>query len=496
VPVRTPPNVQLERPDVQEFISDLTVRKLLSTELSKNLQGIDSEDSLDLTRDKLGSVELARIGAKMACCGHRVEFYKTETETGLHNANFCRKGDICPNCAKRLQLNRVGRFREVLNKCEEHYPCTYLITTTLPADENLRSMLDCLQDSTRRLIRKGQKREGGFSGGEWRQVADEGAAIAAVEVKRGSGSGAWHAHCHMVVFTHSMIDFRAIHPVWKVGDRYFVSRYAARRERRELGVKLRFLAEGDFKVGKIQKEWIQATNGRACNLSVIPLTSDQFEKTSMEVFKYATKIFDVDKETGAIEGLSGPDLYTVAAATYFRRRFRTYGAFRDKESPFYAGTDSYDPQPIGDGKVQYFGTEWDLEKSCYKQAVPIPSPTEWQRIEKKRVFALHAQINGRYRTAKALLFLEKRSDFIAAGPPGLIELDQEITSLLMKRDEAHRQVRELRSLVFQTKLGDFRENVWKVRRKQFEIRKMMDIERDRWNEDFYRGVEIPDRPLI
>lgn len=318
---------------------------------SADLVGIlkDQETALfDGYSFKTGDItkaDFTRILQKITGCGSVVELRSAiDRETGeiappaVHAANYCGQHTICPYCAGRIQDRRKARFREPILNAARTYKHAYLVTATIPPVPTWREDLAALLDAWKAFRRMGQvrrrRRKDGTiretrSGGEFGKVE---AGLAKVEIKRGDDSGLPHCHIHALFFTNQYFDFR----VWSPEEK------AKPREDRES------MRAGN--ASKISTEWTAATAGKATGINVRKIKwrpakrargeawdafkhrrenwsfADSVYAQAREVLKYATK-FESSPEKGT-EKLFANDFIGIKAATYGRRLFYTYGAFR------------------------------------------------------------------------------------------------------------------------------------------------------------------------
>lgn len=329
--VETPPDALIRPQALKKWSADLI--RLVDRERATIFDDHDFEKGV-LTR-----ADLTRTLKKMTGCGSVVELRaKVDRGTGeigapaVHAANFCGQHTICPFCAARVQDRRKARFREPILNAARVYKHAYLVTATIPPVETWREDLRLLLASWQAFRRMGQKRKGRAStrsAGEWGKVK---AGVSKIEIKRGDGSGLPHCHVHALFFTDEYLDFRVWSPDEKAKDR------ADRKS----------LRTGN--ASKITTEWHMATDGRATSLDVKKIKwrkpkphqgegkkayhvrlenwsmADSIYEQSREVLKYATK-FDAAPEKGT-EALFAKDFIAIKSATYGRRLFQTYGAFR------------------------------------------------------------------------------------------------------------------------------------------------------------------------
>lgn len=344
--------------------------KQWSTDLVRILDR--QKDSLftdwDFRPADLTKVDFTRILKKVHGCGSVVELRsKVDRGTGeisppaVHAANFCGQHTICPYCAGRVQDRRKARFREPIMVAARTYAHAYLVTATIPPVPTWREDLNALMDSWKAFRKMGQKRKGrasARSSGEWSKVM---AGISKVELKRGRDSGLPHCHVHALFFTDEMLDFRVWSPEEKAKDR---------NARNSL-----YAGNGS----KISVEWQAATDGKATGINIKKIKwrppkrqegerekayvqrsedwslSESIYEQAREVLKYATK-FDSSPATGA-EQLFARDFIGIKAATYGRRLFQTYGAFRSVGgNDFEGGT-----CPIAENPIIY-ETRWRTDR--------------------------------------------------------------------------------------------------------------------------------------
>lgn len=378
----------LERPQgLKRWSSDLV--KILEKNRESVFEGWDFDHS-DLTR-----ADFTRTMKKIHGCGSVVELRsKVCRETGIvaapniHAANFCGQHTICPFCAGRIQDRRKARFREPILNAARTYKHAYLVTATIPPVPTWREDLKLLLGSWQAFRKMGQKRKGRKStrsNGEWSKIM---AGISKVELKRGEGSGEPHCHIHALFFTNEYLDFR----IWSKAEKE-----KARADRESLF---------DNNGSKISREWNVATDGLATGLDVRKIKwkapkrhgDESFEaftvrkenwslsesvfEQSREVLKYATK-FDSAPETGA-EKLFAKDYFGIKSATYGRRLFQTYGAFRGV-----GGDDFTDSAcPLSENPVIY-EARWQTDRysALQERTRPVfanrdPGPRMTERLQK------------------------------------------------------------------------------------------------------------------
>jgi len=305
----------------------------------------------------------------IADCASLVELRKYDTgEIVIHNANFCHNPIVCPVCADRVSKRRRAIFDEPIKRAvrrfgvdpcsgdwKSHYPRAYtgvyLATATIENGPDLKSRIDLLHDSIRRMVRKGQKRGKVRGTGEWSKVR---AAIGNTETKIGSGSKEWHVHCHFLLFTDDPIDIRI------TDGKCIVERHGEKKS-----------------VSKWNYEWFESTNGTAINFDVRPVQYKRFvndvecktfeesvSRQSQEVIKYSTCLSG-KKGTGTLR----PEQYVELIQRRGNRRlFNTYGVLRcDKRNPESLIT-------ISERELRRLEYVEELDKKCYEVFASL-----WQR---------------------------------------------------------------------------------------------------------------------
>lgn len=158
-----------------------------------------------------GELQLAR---KLDQCGAHLlfRFYINHDSLRLHAANFCQKHLICPLCAIRRGLKSMQVYEEKIQLLMTLDPSlrASLVTFTIKNGDDLSERMRHLKNAMARLI--SCRRKVGYE--DW-QIQKLLGAVWSYEVKRGSGSGLWHPHVHMVWLHHEDIDTKALSKEWK-----------------------------------------------------------------------------------------------------------------------------------------------------------------------------------------------------------------------------------------------------------------------------------------
>jgi hypothetical protein len=462
-----------QRPDMNNntFISQLRQQETLKSRSNGIIEAIDNEKKslfnfegiLNSHYDKISRWELDRKINRLKECSTFIEWRNYDASWEIHNANFCRQPDVCPICAKRLQRNRVRRFKDPIVEAAKHFKYTYLLTMTVKNCNELRVALNDLCDGLQRFRRMGQTRSrNGRSPGEWGKVK---AGFLSIEIKRGNSSGLWHPHAHALIFTNEKIN------------------YATDRK---------IFFNGSFVNGsKLSSDWNKATLGKSINIDCRPLFGRMINKNgqkkwrdvwsqALEILKYNTKLLDGEGRANAA------DLATILCVGYNRRKFLTYGAFRDVESRFYCGPlEPYISEPPQGftGTPRIFTQRWNPKNKSYfglhehKVAqIPIFKKNEWR--------AVAGLIMGKFRKRKYRIlgirrWFEKRDrmeDFDKALENNEKLKLSHLKCAKEKFDESHMSGNELKRIFSKSyrKLQHF-------------------LTRQQFIDDWYKGVDQKDR---
>lgn len=154
-------------------------------------------------------------------CGDYLAFrhYHTIDSVRLHGASLCRKHLLCPLCAIRRGAKALAAYLERWEAIKGQTSALkpFLVTLTVKDGEDLNQRFTHLQRSQRELwMRKHRGRT---------SVLDVvKGAVWSYEVKRGTGSGLWHPHLHMVALCESEPDQKQLVGEWQdiTGDSFIV----------------------------------------------------------------------------------------------------------------------------------------------------------------------------------------------------------------------------------------------------------------------------------
>ena len=152
-----------------------------------------------------------RLAHTLRSCGDYLVFrhYYTVDDVRLHGATLCRKHLLCPLCAIR-RGNKALKSYLTRWECIQSQNPTYkawLVTLTVKTGDDLSERMNHLQKSQRELWKRRQRGRG--------SVLDcVKGAVWSYEFKRGSGSGLWHPHLHMIAVGETAPDAFKLSAEW------------------------------------------------------------------------------------------------------------------------------------------------------------------------------------------------------------------------------------------------------------------------------------------
>ena len=152
------------------------------------------------------------MAEKVRTCGDYLVFrhYYTVDQVRLHGASLCRKHLLCPLCAIRRGAKALKAYAdrwEVIH-AEKPHLLPFLVTLTVKDGADLKERFKHLHKGQRELwMRKHRGRGSPLDGVE--------GAVWSYEAKRGSGSGLWHPHLHMIALAEIAPDAFELAKEWK-----------------------------------------------------------------------------------------------------------------------------------------------------------------------------------------------------------------------------------------------------------------------------------------
>ena len=158
---------------------------------------------------------------RLSKCGDYLVFrhYWTVDKVRLHGARLCGKSLLCQLCAIRRGSKALRAYSdrwEVIH-AEKPHLLPFLVTLTVKDGPDLKERFKHLYKSQRELwMQKNRGRGSPLDGIE--------GAVWSYEIKRGSGSGLWHPHLHMIALAETEPDAFELAKEWKniTGDSFIV----------------------------------------------------------------------------------------------------------------------------------------------------------------------------------------------------------------------------------------------------------------------------------
>ena len=268
---------------------------------------------------------------RVKTCGDYLVFrhYFTVDRVRLHGASLCMKHLLCPLCAIRRGAKYLKAYLVKFQALREQNPNlkAYLITLTVKDGPDLAERFKHLFKSQHELWKRKIRGRGSVLDG----VAG---AVWSYEVKRGSGSGLWHPHLHMIALAESMT------------------------------------IEGKDNPGPLSAEWKRIT-GDSHMVDVRPI--DQAEPVSgfLEVFKYAVKVSDMEPA----------DALEAFRCLQGKRLIESAGAFRGVHVPEALTDEPLDSLPFVELFFRWLGGGYTLhDKSGRRDAEPVPKRSKFVRL--------------------------------------------------------------------------------------------------------------------
>lgn len=235
------------------------------------------------------------IAHEMSECGGYLVFknYFLKNEVRLYSARFCKKHLLCAFCAMRrgakyLQVYN-GRLRFVL--AQNPRLRAFMVTLTVKDGGDLLERFNHLRSCLKTYQQ--QRRDGAKAKRPMVEYNKALGGVFSIEVKRGSGSGLWHPHVHMI-----------------------------------------WLCEDEPNPFKLSQEWHSVT-GDSYIVDVREFYGETVIDGFLEVFKYALKFSDMELEDNwiAFQILKG------------KRLVDNFGLFRGVEVPENLADDDLENEP-------------------------------------------------------------------------------------------------------------------------------------------------------
>ncbi len=208
--------------------------------------------ALDVADYMAGIPKHQAMAAKVHSCGDYLVFrhYHTVDKVRLHGASLCKKHLLCPLCAIRRGAKSLKAYLDRFDVIKASNPTVkaFLVTLTVKDGPDLAERMKHLQDSQRELWKRKHR-------GYPTAFDNIQGAVWSYEIKRGSGSGQWHPHLHMIALAEDL------------------------------------QLEGKDNLGRLSAEWKSIT-GDSHMVDIRPIDLEDPASGFVEVFKYAVKFSD------------------------------------------------------------------------------------------------------------------------------------------------------------------------------------------------------------
>ena len=214
-----PPDPQKENPESVD--ADIGVQGIEALPGKVSRYAKAKQGALDVVEYMATQPNLQAMANKVATCGDYLVFrhYFTVDKVRLHGASLCRKHLLCPLCAIRRGAKALKAYLDRWDciKAEKSLLRPFLVTLTVKDGPDLEERFKHLQRSQHELWKRKLRARGSVLDGVI-------GAVWSYEIKRGSGSGLWHPHLHMIALAESQPDQLALSAEWKniTGDSHIV----------------------------------------------------------------------------------------------------------------------------------------------------------------------------------------------------------------------------------------------------------------------------------
>lgn len=280
-------------------------------------------------------------------CGSHLRYiaYENGGQEELHpwHAANCNQHLACSVCAGKLEDRRQANVLPIINgKIDpetgerlpglvDEIPYWYHITVTVENDTDLGETSKRLRDGLRAWRRAGQNGRDG-------EAAKIDAAILCQENKKGSGSGKWHPHVHILAGCSAQLDYstyrtKEYHSLIKTYGRGKVPADKLLEVARQ---SIDYRGE-QVASSKLSREWLRATKGRSMNIDVRPISPKDSAGNELAPEEYrdlvAKQVFEVIKYDSALEADSADEAMQIIAEMAGTRMYSTWGRFRNSGEP-------------------------------------------------------------------------------------------------------------------------------------------------------------------
>jgi len=220
-------NSEVEVADTEQLPEDLRETRILQqgTEGEKRLKRIikhrkRSRAVVEYAEENGLRGDVSDKIKKLKDCGSYLRFrhWYQVNKTRVVGANFCKNYILCTFCAALRASKYVEKLMLVLQEigksefeCGRPVHCVLSIKNTADIEKAIEQVIEGRKYllKRRRDARKGSRHKSALKaveGGVW-----------VIEIKKGSGSGLWHVHCHCLFFTTELIDQNLLQEEWRRG---------------------------------------------------------------------------------------------------------------------------------------------------------------------------------------------------------------------------------------------------------------------------------------
>jgi hypothetical protein len=208
--LRSPPDTTKENAD--SWQDEVGVQGIEALPKRIDRYGKAKNRALDIAEyiDTLPGMQ--RTAERLSQCGDYLVFrhYFTVDKVRLHGARLCMKHLLCPLCAIRRGAKALKAYLdrwEVVQAGQQALK-PFLVTLTVKDGPDLAERFKHLFSSQHELWKRKLRGRGSVLDG----VAG---AVWSYEIKRGSGSGMWHPHLHMIALASEQPDAGELAKEWK-----------------------------------------------------------------------------------------------------------------------------------------------------------------------------------------------------------------------------------------------------------------------------------------
>jgi hypothetical protein len=211
-----PPDPDHEKENADSLAGEIGVQGIEALPRRVLRYGSAKQGALDVVeyidRDPVVKASLGHVVQRVRECGDYLVFrhYFTVDKVRLHGATLCMKHLLCPLCAIRRGAKAMKAYLDRWQVVQAEQPAlrAFLVTLTVKDGPDLAERFRHLHRSQRELWMRKHRGRG--------SVLDlVHGAVWSYEVKRGSGSGVWHPHLHMIALAESIPDAGQLAAEWK-----------------------------------------------------------------------------------------------------------------------------------------------------------------------------------------------------------------------------------------------------------------------------------------